>query len=92
MQAEPIHLKMCLKIQAVKQQNKEHQGVNIFVFYCGRFLFPSCIFSLSVQNMQPSAPLDFSELDSAMQQQERIMSVSHALASEASRKSKLVAG
>ncbi|XP_017288361.1 pleckstrin homology domain-containing family A member 7 isoform X12 [Kryptolebias marmoratus] len=46
----------------------------------------------SVQNMQPSAPLDFSELDSALQQQERIMSVSQALASEASRKSKLVAG
>uniref|UniRef100_A0A3Q2ZVK7 Pleckstrin homology domain containing, family A member 7a n=1 Tax=Kryptolebias marmoratus TaxID=37003 RepID=A0A3Q2ZVK7_KRYMA len=45
----------------------------------------------SVQNMQPSAPLDFSELDSALQQQERIMSVSQALASEASRKSKLVA-
>ncbi|KAM4619225.1 pleckstrin homology domain-containing family A member 7-like [Polymixia lowei] len=52
----------------------------------------------SVQNMQSSLatgvymPLDFSELDSALQQQERIMSVSHALASEASRKSKLVAG
>ncbi|XP_069018038.1 pleckstrin homology domain-containing family A member 7 isoform X2 [Embiotoca jacksoni] len=45
----------------------------------------------SVQNMQPSAPLDFSELDSALQQQERIMNVSQALASEASRKSKLVA-
>lgn len=46
----------------------------------------------SVQNLQPSAPLDFSELDSALQQQERIMNVSHALASEASRKSKQVAG
>ncbi|XP_041795814.1 pleckstrin homology domain-containing family A member 7-like isoform X4 [Chelmon rostratus] len=46
----------------------------------------------SVQNIQPSAPLDFSELDSALQQQQRIMNVSHALASEASRKSKLVAG
>ncbi|XP_056137252.1 pleckstrin homology domain-containing family A member 7 isoform X3 [Lampris incognitus] len=49
----------------------------------------------SVQNMQlssgQSVPLDFNELDSALQQQERIMSVSHALASEASRKSKLVA-
>ncbi|KAK9516296.1 hypothetical protein VZT92_024237 [Zoarces viviparus] len=45
----------------------------------------------SFQNIQPSAPLDFSELDSALQQQERIMTVSHALASEASRKSKLVA-
>nr|XP_046250290.1 pleckstrin homology domain-containing family A member 7-like isoform X3 [Scatophagus argus] len=45
----------------------------------------------SVQNIQPSAPLDFSELDSALQQQERIMNVSHVLASEASRKSKLVA-
>ncbi|XP_044048575.1 pleckstrin homology domain-containing family A member 7-like isoform X2 [Siniperca chuatsi] len=45
----------------------------------------------SVQNIHPSAPLDFSELDSALQQQERIMNVSHALASEASRKSKLVA-
>ncbi|KAK5866943.1 hypothetical protein PBY51_011474 [Eleginops maclovinus] len=45
----------------------------------------------SYQNMQPSAPLDFGELDAVLQQQERIMSVSHALASEASRKSKLVA-
>ncbi|XP_034541378.1 pleckstrin homology domain-containing family A member 7-like [Notolabrus celidotus] len=46
----------------------------------------------SVQNIQPSAPLDFGELDSALHQQERIMNVSQALASEASRKSKLVAG
>ncbi|KAF3706197.1 Pleckstrin -like proteiny domain-containing family A member 7 [Channa argus] len=46
----------------------------------------------SVQNIQPSAPLDFSELDSTLQQQKRIMNVSHTLASEASRKSKLVAG
>ncbi|KAF7647280.1 hypothetical protein LDENG_00174780 [Lucifuga dentata] len=46
----------------------------------------------SVQNMQPSAVLDFSELDSVLQQQERMMNASHALASEASRKSKLVAG
>ncbi|KAM7002333.1 pleckstrin homology domain-containing family A member 7-like [Tautogolabrus adspersus] len=45
----------------------------------------------SVQNIQPSAPLDFSELDSALQQQERIRDVSQVLASEASRKSKLVA-
>ncbi|KAK2842651.1 hypothetical protein Q5P01_012851 [Channa striata] len=45
----------------------------------------------SVQNIQPSAPLDFSELDSALQQQKRIMNVSRTLASEASRKSKLVA-
>ena len=49
-----------------------------------------CLFS--VQNIQPSAQLDFSELDSVLQQQEKIRSVSHALASEASRKSKLVAG
>ncbi|XP_029009353.1 pleckstrin homology domain-containing family A member 7-like isoform X3 [Betta splendens] len=46
----------------------------------------------SVQNIQPSDPLDFTELDSAVQQQQRIMNVSHVLASEASRKSKLVAG
>ncbi|GLD61573.1 pleckstrin homology domain-containing family A member 7-like protein [Lates japonicus] len=45
----------------------------------------------SVQNLQPSAPLDFSELNSALQQQERIMNVSQTLASEASRKSRLVA-
>ncbi|XP_075326575.1 pleckstrin homology domain-containing family A member 7-like isoform X9 [Odontesthes bonariensis] len=45
----------------------------------------------SVQNIQASAQLDFSELDSVLQQQEKIRSVSHALASEASRKSKLVA-
>ncbi|KAJ3596013.1 hypothetical protein NHX12_002422 [Muraenolepis orangiensis] len=36
-------------------------------------------------------PLDFSELDSALRQQERIMSVSHLLASQASHQSKLVA-
>uniref|UniRef100_A0A3B3VTC3 Pleckstrin homology domain containing, family A member 7a n=1 Tax=Poecilia latipinna TaxID=48699 RepID=A0A3B3VTC3_9TELE len=46
----------------------------------------------SVQNIQPSASLEFNELDNAMEEQERIMSVSYALASEASRKSKLVAG
>lgn len=46
----------------------------------------------SVQKIQPSTSLDLSELDFAMEQQERIMSVSYALASEASRKSKLVAG
>ncbi|XP_024136913.1 pleckstrin homology domain-containing family A member 7 isoform X7 [Oryzias melastigma] len=45
----------------------------------------------SYQSIQPSAPLDWTETDSALQQQERIMSVSHMLASEASRKSKLVA-
>lgn len=45
----------------------------------------------SVQKIQPSTSLDLSELDFAMEQQERIMSVSYALASEASRKSKLVA-
>uniref|UniRef100_A0A3B3X134 PH domain-containing protein n=1 Tax=Poecilia mexicana TaxID=48701 RepID=A0A3B3X134_9TELE len=46
----------------------------------------------SVRNIQPSASLEFNELDNAMEEQERIMSVSYALASEASRKSKLVAG
>ncbi|XP_016519941.1 pleckstrin homology domain-containing family A member 7-like isoform X11 [Poecilia formosa] len=45
----------------------------------------------SVRNIQPSASLEFNELDNAMEEQERIMSVSYALASEASRKSKLVA-
>ncbi|XP_062318054.1 pleckstrin homology domain-containing family A member 7 isoform X4 [Osmerus eperlanus] len=47
----------------------------------------------SVQHLPPSGAgvsLDFTDLDSALQQQERIMSVSHALASEASRKSKEV--
>ncbi|XP_045063767.1 pleckstrin homology domain-containing family A member 7-like isoform X3 [Coregonus clupeaformis] len=46
----------------------------------------------NVQNIHPSSgvavPLDFTDLDLAMQQQERIMNVSHALASEASIKSK----
>lgn len=51
-----------------------------------------CVSLQSVHNMQPSAPMDFSELESALQQQEKIMTVSHALASEASRKSKRVAG
>nr|XP_029524425.1 pleckstrin homology domain-containing family A member 7-like isoform X6 [Oncorhynchus nerka] len=44
------------------------------------------------QNIHPSSgafvPLNFTDLDIAMQQQERIMTVSHALASEASVKSK----
>ncbi|XP_061750482.1 pleckstrin homology domain-containing family A member 7-like isoform X7 [Nerophis ophidion] len=44
----------------------------------------------NVQNLQ-SAPLDLTELDSVLRQQERIMNASHALASEASQKSKLVA-
>ncbi|XP_061576796.1 pleckstrin homology domain-containing family A member 7-like isoform X3 [Cololabis saira] len=44
----------------------------------------------SVQNRGP-APLDLGDLDSALQQQQKIMSVSQALASEASRKSKMVA-
>lgn len=51
----------------------------------------SCSFH-SVQNIQPSDPLGFTELDSALRQQQRIMNVSQVLASEASRKSKLVAG
>uniref|UniRef100_H3CH41 Pleckstrin homology domain containing A7 n=1 Tax=Tetraodon nigroviridis TaxID=99883 RepID=H3CH41_TETNG len=46
--------------------------------------------SSSVQNLQPSR-LDASELDGALQQQERIFQVSQVLASEASRRSKLVA-
>ncbi|XP_056908011.1 pleckstrin homology domain-containing family A member 7-like isoform X11 [Takifugu flavidus] len=46
----------------------------------------------SVQNLQPCATLDFSELCLVLQQQERIMNVSQVLASEASQKSKLVAG
>ncbi|KAF0040411.1 hypothetical protein F2P81_006309 [Scophthalmus maximus] len=45
----------------------------------------------SLHNMQPAGPLDFSELDSALKQQERIMNVSQTLAAEASRKSKVVA-
>ncbi|XP_041650751.1 pleckstrin homology domain-containing family A member 7 isoform X3 [Cheilinus undulatus] len=45
----------------------------------------------SVQNIQPSSPLDFGELDAALQQKERIMNVSQVLACEASRKGKLVA-
>ncbi|XP_061898802.1 pleckstrin homology domain-containing family A member 7-like isoform X9 [Entelurus aequoreus] len=44
----------------------------------------------NVQNLQ-SAPLDLTELDSVLRQQERIMNASRALASEASQKSKLVA-
>uniref|UniRef100_A0A8C7THB7 Pleckstrin homology domain containing, family A member 7a n=1 Tax=Oncorhynchus mykiss TaxID=8022 RepID=A0A8C7THB7_ONCMY len=48
------------------------------------------------QNIHPSSgasvPLNFTDLDIAMQQQERIMTVSHALASEASVKSKQFTG
>ncbi|MGH0166548.1 UNVERIFIED_CONTAM: hypothetical protein FKN15_051141, partial [Acipenser sinensis] len=49
----------------------------------------------SVQNMQPAVSLDahdFTDLDSALQEQERIITMSYALASEASQKSKQVAG
>uniref|UniRef100_A0A673YIH6 Pleckstrin homology domain containing, family A member 7a n=1 Tax=Salmo trutta TaxID=8032 RepID=A0A673YIH6_SALTR len=46
----------------------------------------------NILNIHPSSgvsvPLNFTDLDIAMQQQERIMTVSHALASEASVKSK----
>ncbi|KAK6472637.1 pleckstrin homology domain-containing family A member 7-like isoform X9 [Huso huso] len=48
----------------------------------------------SVQNMQPAVSLDahdFTDLDSALQEQERIITMSYALASEASQKSKQVA-
>nr|XP_057932539.1 pleckstrin homology domain-containing family A member 7 isoform X3 [Doryrhamphus excisus] len=44
----------------------------------------------NVQNLQ-STPLDLTELDLVLQQQERIMNASHALATEASQKSKQVA-
>ncbi|XP_049579631.1 pleckstrin homology domain-containing family A member 7 isoform X9 [Syngnathus scovelli] len=44
----------------------------------------------NVQNLQ-SASLDLSELDLVLQEQEKIMKASQALASQASRKSKLVA-
>ncbi|XP_061679738.1 pleckstrin homology domain-containing family A member 7 isoform X3 [Syngnathoides biaculeatus] len=44
----------------------------------------------NVQNLQ-SASLDLGEVDSILQQQEKIMSASRALASQASKKSKLVA-
>uniref|UniRef100_A0A673D097 Pleckstrin homology domain containing, family A member 7b n=1 Tax=Sphaeramia orbicularis TaxID=375764 RepID=A0A673D097_9TELE len=51
----------------------------------------------SVQNLGPTVPVDKPEvgvvaLDSALQEQERIITMSYALASEASLKSKLVAG
>uniref|UniRef100_A0A4W5L4P7 Pleckstrin homology domain containing, family A member 7a n=1 Tax=Hucho hucho TaxID=62062 RepID=A0A4W5L4P7_9TELE len=50
----------------------------------------------NILNIHPSSgasvPLNFTDLDIAMQQQERIMTVSHALASEASVKSKQFTG
>lgn len=51
----------------------------------------------SVQNLAPGVTLDKPEvglvaLDSALQEQERIITMSYALASEASLKSKLVTG
>lgn len=51
----------------------------------------------SVQNITPTVSVDKPEvglvaLDSALQEQERIITMSYALASEASHKSKLVAG
>uniref|UniRef100_A0A8C8CQ94 Pleckstrin homology domain containing, family A member 7b n=1 Tax=Oncorhynchus tshawytscha TaxID=74940 RepID=A0A8C8CQ94_ONCTS len=59
------------------------------------FVFPSHL-CVSVQNTHLSSgvavPLDFTDLDLAMQQQKRIMNVSHALASEASIKSKQFTG
>ncbi|XP_041075075.1 pleckstrin homology domain-containing family A member 7-like isoform X3 [Polyodon spathula] len=48
----------------------------------------------SVQNVQPAVSLDthdFTNLDSALKEQERIITMSYALASEASQKSKQVA-
>lgn len=51
----------------------------------------------SVQNLTPTVTVDKPEVgpvahDSALQEQERIITMSYALASEASLKSKLVAG
>lgn len=51
----------------------------------------------SVQNITPAVSVEKPEvgqvaLDSALQEQERIITMSYALASEASLKSKLVAG
>lgn len=51
----------------------------------------------SVQNLAPTVPVEKPEvglvaLDSALQEQERIITMSYTLASEASLKSKLVAG
>lgn len=79
---------MSLSIQPLMISIIENRAL---LLTCFLSLSSVCLFH-SVQNIQPSAALDFSELDSAMQQQERIMNVSYALASEASRKSKLVAG
>lgn len=51
--------------------------------------------SVSVQNIPPPAAVDkpvLPDIDSALQEQERIITMSYALASEASLKSKQVAG
>ncbi len=50
---------------------------------------------ISVQNIPPPAAVDklvLPDIDSALQEQERIITMSYALASEASLKSKQVAG
>lgn len=45
-----------------------------------------------MHSYQPSTLLDLNSLDSVLQQQEKIMDMSYLLASEASQKSRLVAG
>lgn len=60
------------------------------------FFFVLCAWD-SVQTLASTVPVDKPEvglgaLDSALQEQERIITMSYALASEASLKSKLVAG
>lgn len=54
----------------------------------------SCV-HISVQNIPPPATVDkpvLPDIDSVLQEQERIITMSYALASEASLKSKQVAG
>lgn len=61
------------------------------------FIYLSLFYWNSVQNIAPAVAVDKPEvgplaLDSALQEQERIITMSYTLASEASLKSKLVAG
>lgn len=75
---------------------KKKYADNMFVTLYESLLWCTCFcVYISVQNIPPPAAVDkpvLPDVDSALQEQERIITMSYALASEASLKSKQVAG
>lgn len=83
--------------RSVKYQHGFEHPTQFYYVTCSIDHKPLSISILSVQNMAAPVCVEKPEvglvaLDSALQEQERIITMSYALASEASLKSKLVAG